>query len=167
MIWILPLMMPCLRQIRYDSDIDDHIILEILISCDKRISTVVFKADTVSSTFVKAVEVLDSSHNRVGIIMREYLHPHWQSCPMIGGTIEQQLECDILGRRTSRGETVGTWSIVAVGLTNGRRSKAMTIEGHIIGHDRVTCRVLMQPLCLLGCSLSSLLRTGRSWGVMR
>lgn len=90
--------------------------------------------------------------------MGEYLHPHWQSCSMIGGSIEQQLECDVLRRRIDRGDTVGCWSIVAVTLSNGRGSEAMMVERHVIGHDGVTCRVLMQPLCLLWCSVRGLLR---------
>ena len=88
------------------SNVDDHIILEVLVSCNERIPTVVLEADTVCGTFVEAVEVLNSSHNRIGGIVRKDLHPHWQSCSMIGGTIEQQLECDILRRRTNRGDTV-------------------------------------------------------------
>ena len=86
---------------------------------------------------------------------------------MIGGTIEQQLECDVLRRRTYRGDTVACWSIVAVPLTDRRGSKAMIVEGNVVGHDRVTCSVLVQTLCLLGCSLCGWLRTRRSRRIMR
>ena len=72
----------------------------------------------------------------------------------------------MLRRRTNRGDTVACWSIVAVALIDERSSKAMTVERRVIGHDGVTGRVLMQPLCLLGCSLRGLLRTRRSWGVV-
>lgn len=82
---------------------------------------------------------------------------------MIGGTIEQELECDVFRRRTGRRNIVACGGIVAVTLTDGRGSEAMTVESHIIGHDRVTCGVLMQPLCLLRCIL---LRARRSWRVM-
>ena len=77
MILNLALLLPCLRVIRNDSDVDDHIILKVLISRDKRVPTVIFEADAVCSTLVKAVKVLDSSHNRVGGIVRKDLHPHW------------------------------------------------------------------------------------------
>ena len=166
MILNLPLLLPCLRVIRNDSNVDDHVVLKVLISRNKCIPTVVLEADAVCGTFVKSVEVLDSSHNRVSGIVRKDLDPHWQPCSMVGGTIEQQLECDVLWRRTHRGDTVACWSIVAVALINRRSSKAMTVEGHVIGHDGVSCRVLMQPLCLLGCSLRGLLGTRRSWGVV-
>lgn len=162
----LPLLLPCLRVIRDDSNIDDHIVLEVLISRDECVPNVVLEADAVCGTFVEAVEVLDSSHNRVGGIMWKNLYPHWQSCSMIGGTIEQQLECDVLRRRTDRGHTVACWSIVAIPLTDRWGSNAMVVKGYVVGHDRVTCRVLMQPLCLLGCSFRGLLRASRSWGVM-
>ena len=163
----LSLLLPCLRVIRNDSNIDDHVVLKILISRNKCVPTVVLKADAVCGTFVKAVEVLDSSDNRVGGIMWKNLHPHWQSCSMIGGTIEQQLECDVLRRRIDRGNTEACWSIIAVTLTDGRGSEAMSVERQVIGHDRVACRVLMQPLCLLGCSLRGLLGARGSWRVMR
>ncbi len=167
MMLTLSMLVPCLRVIRNDSNIDDHVVLKVLISCNKCVPAVVLKADAVCGTFVKAVKVLDSSHNRVGGIMRKYLHPHWQSCSMIGGTVEQQLECDVLRCRTDRGNTVAWWSIVAVILTDRRGSEAMTVKRQVIGHDRVTCRVLMHSLCLLGRSLHRLLRARRSWGVMR
>ena len=160
----LALLLPCLRVVRNDSNVDDHIVLKILVSRNKCVPTVVLKADAVRRTLVKAVKILDSGYNRVGGIVRKYLHPHWQSCPMVGGTIEQQLECDVLRRRTDGGDTVACWGIVAVTLTDGRGSKALTVEGHVIGHDRVTCRVLMQPLCLLGCSLCRMLRARRPLG---
>lgn len=163
----LSLLLPCLRVIRNDSNIDDHVVLKVLISRNQCVPTVVLKADAVRGTFVKAVEVLDSSDNRVGGIMWKNLHPHWQSCSMIGGTIEQQLECDVLRRRTDRGNTEACWSIIAVTLSDRRGSKAMCVERQVIGHDRVTCRILMQPLCLLGCSLRGLLRARGSWRVMR
>lgn len=139
----LSLLLPCLRVIRNDSNVDNHVILKVLISRNKCVSTVVLKADAVCGTFVKAIEVLDSSHNRVSSIMRKYLHPHWQSCAMIGGTIEQQLECDVLRCGTNRGNTVACWSVVPVTLSDGRGSEAMTVERYIIGHNRVTCWVLM------------------------
>ena len=161
-----PLLLPCLRVIRNDSNVDNHVVLKVLISRNECVPTVILEADAVCSTFVKAIEVLHSSHNGVGGIMREDLHPHWQPRSMIGGTIEQQLKCDVLGRSTDRGDTVACWSIVAVTLTDGRGREAMTVERHVVGHDRVTCRVLMQPLCLWGCSLRDRLRTRRSWRVM-
>ena len=86
---------------------------------------------------------------------------------MIGGPIEQQLECDILGRRTDRGDTVARWSVIAVTLSYGRGSETMAVNRHVVGNDGVTCRVLMQPLSLLGCSLPGLLRPRRSWRVVR
>lgn len=159
-------LLPCLRVIRNDSNVDDHIILEVLISRNECVPMVILETDAVCGTFVKPVEILDSGHNRVGGIMGKDLHPHWQSCSMIGGTIEQQFECDVLRRGTGRGNTVACWSIVAVTLTDGRGSETMTVERQVIGHDRVTCRVLMQPLCLWGCSLRGLLRARRSWRVM-
>ena len=88
MILNLPLLLPCLRVIRNNSNIDDHVVLEVLISRNECVPTVVLEADAVCGTFVKAVEVLDSSHNGVGGIVREDLHPHWQSCSMVGGAIE-------------------------------------------------------------------------------
>ena len=98
--------------------------------------------------------------------MRKYLHPHWQSCSMIGGTIEQQLECDMFRRRTDGGDIVACRSSVAVGLTDRRGSKATSVERHVIRHDRVTSRILMQPLCLLWYILHTLLRASRSRRVM-
>ena len=162
----LPLLLPCLGVIRNDSNVDYHIVMEVLVSRNECVPTVVLEADAVCGTFVEAVEIFNSSHNRLGGIVRKDLHPHWQSCSMIGGTIEQQLECDVLRRRTDRGDIVACWSFVAVPLTDRRGSKAMFVEGHIIGHDRVTCSVLMQPLCLLWCSLRGWLRTRRSRGIM-
>lgn len=143
MILSLALLLPCLRVVRNDSNVDDHIILKVLISRNKCVPTVVLETDAVCGTFVKAVEVFDGSHNRVGGIMGKDLHPHWQSCSMIGGTIEQQLECDVFRRRTGRGNTVACWGLVAITLTDGRGSEAITVERHVVGHDRVTCRVLM------------------------
>lgn len=64
---------------------------------------------------------------------------------------------------TGRGNTVACWSTIAVALTDRRGSEAMTIKRHVVRHDRVTCRVLMQSLCLLG---GILLRARRSWRVM-
>ena len=162
----LPLLLPCLRVIRNDSNIDNHVVLKILISRNECVPAVVLKADAICGTFVKAIEILNSSYNRVSGIMREDLHPHWQSRSVIGGTIEQQLECDVLRRRTDWGNTVAGWSVVAVTLTNRRGRKAMTVKRHIVGHNRVTCRVLVQPLCLCGRSLQGLLRARRSWRVM-
>ncbi len=167
MVLCLPWLRPSLRTIKNDSNIDDHVILKILISRNKSVSAVVLEADAVCGTFVETVEILDSSHNRVGSVVREDLHPHWQSCSMIGSTIEQQLECDILRRSTNRGGIVACWSTVAVTLTDGRGSKGMSVERYVIGHDRMTCRVLMQPLRLLRCSLWGLLRARVSGGIMR
>lgn len=98
--------------------------------------------------------------------MWEDLHPHWQSRSVMGDTIEQQFECDVLRRRTDWGNTVACWSVVAVTLTDRWGRKAITVESHVVGHDRVTCRVLVQPLCLCGCSLRGLLRARRPWRVM-
>lgn len=63
MILDLPLLLPCLRVIRNDSNVDHHIVLKILVSRNKCVPTVVLEADAVCGTFVKAVEVLDRSHN--------------------------------------------------------------------------------------------------------
>lgn len=163
MILNLTLLLPCLRVVRNDSNVDDHVVLKVLVSRNKRVPTVILKADAVCGTLVKAVKVFNSSHNRVGGVMRKDLHPHWQSCSMISGTIKQELECDVFRRRTRRGNTAACGSIIAVTLTDGRGSEAMTVESHVVRHDRVTCRVLMQPLCLLGCIL---LRATRSWRVV-
>ena len=59
----LPLLLPCLGVIRNDSNVDDHIVLEVLVSRNECVSTVVLEADAVCGTFVEAVEVLNSSHN--------------------------------------------------------------------------------------------------------
>lgn len=59
----LPLLLPCLRVIRDDPNIDNHVVLKVLISRNECVPAVVFKADTVCSTFVKAIEVLNSSDN--------------------------------------------------------------------------------------------------------
>ena len=73
----LRLLLPCLRVVRDNSNIDDHIILKVLISRNECVPMVVLETDAVRSTFVEAVEVLDSRHNRVGGIVRKDLHPHW------------------------------------------------------------------------------------------
>ena len=73
----LSLLLPHLRIIRNDPNVDDHIVLKILVSRNECITTVVLKTDAVRGTFVKAVEILNSSHNRVGGIMRKDLYPHW------------------------------------------------------------------------------------------
>ena len=85
---------------------------------------------------------------------------------MVSGTIEQQLECDILRCRADRGDTVACWSIVAVSLIDRRGSEAMTIKRNIVGYHGVTCRVLVQPLGFLGCCLRDLLRARGPWRVM-
>ena len=73
----LPLLLPCLGVIRNDSNVDDHIVLEVLVSRNECVPTVVLEADAVCGTFVEAVEVLNSSHNRIGGVVRKDLHPHW------------------------------------------------------------------------------------------
>ena len=73
----LPLLLPHLCIIRNDPNVDDHIVLKILVSRNECISTVVLKTDAVRGTFVKSVEILDGSYNRVRGIMRKDLYPHW------------------------------------------------------------------------------------------
>ena len=73
----LPLLLPCLGVIRNDSNVDDHIVLEVLVSRNECVPTVILEANAVCGTFVEAVEVLNSSHNRIGGVVRKDLHPHW------------------------------------------------------------------------------------------
>lgn len=84
-----PLLLPRLRVVRDNPNMDDHVVLKVLISRNQCVPTVVLEADAVCSTFVKTVKVLDGSHDRVGGIMGKDLYPHWQSCSMIGGTVKQ------------------------------------------------------------------------------
>ena len=59
----LPLLLPCLGVISNNSNVDDHVVLEVLVSRNECVPTIVLEADAVCGTFIEAVEVLDSSHN--------------------------------------------------------------------------------------------------------
>ena len=63
MILYLFLLLPWLRIIKDDANIDDHVVLEILVSCNQCIATLILKANAVRGTFVEAVEVLNSSYD--------------------------------------------------------------------------------------------------------
>ena len=99
-----------LRIVRYHSNMDDHIVLKVLVSGDESVSLSVLKADAFSSPFIQPVKVFDCGNDGICSVVREYLYPHRQSCAIVGNTIEQQLEGDILGRGARRGSVVRAWS---------------------------------------------------------
>jgi hypothetical protein len=72
------------------SDIDGGIIVEVLPRCDQGIAISVLEADTIS--VVNAVEVLDSSDDRLCGVVLVDLDPQWDSSPGLGSIIQQQLE---------------------------------------------------------------------------
>ena len=92
--------LPCLRIVRDDTNIYNHVVLEIVITRDKSIAALVLETHAFGGSFVETVEVLDSGNDGVGGIMWEYLHPHGQSSPMIVSAVEQEFECHILGCRS-------------------------------------------------------------------
>jgi hypothetical protein len=87
------------RALLKDSDVDDHVVAEVLVPCDEGISILILKTNPLRSgrTGVEPIKVLDSGHNGVGSIMRVNLHTHGQARTILGGIHEQKLKCDVLG----------------------------------------------------------------------
>jgi hypothetical protein len=87
------------RALLKDSDVDDHVVAEILVPCDEGVSILILKTNPLRSgrTRVKPIKVLYSGHNGVGSVMRINLHTHGQARTILGGIHEQKLKCDVLG----------------------------------------------------------------------
>lgn len=96
-----------LRVVRYHSNMDDHVVPKVLVSGDEGVSLCILEADAFCSPFVQSVEVLDRGNNGICGIVGEYLYPHRQPCSIVGRTIEQQLERNVLGCGTRRRNVVG------------------------------------------------------------
>ena len=59
-----------------DTDEDNHIIPQVLVACDQSVPTVVLKADARCCTIVETIEIFHRCDDRIGGIVREYLHSH-------------------------------------------------------------------------------------------
>ena len=99
-----------MRVIRNHSDINNHVVPKVLISCNKGDSLFILKADAFGGAFVQTIEVLDSGNYRVSCIMRKYLHSHRQPSTIVGSTIEKQFEGDVFRCRTGGGDTIMGWN---------------------------------------------------------
>lgn len=84
-----------------DTDVDNHVVAKVFVPRDQSIALVILEADALgaSPTGVEAIEVLDRRDNGVGRVMGENLHPHGKARTILRRVKEQQLKCDILGRR--------------------------------------------------------------------
>jgi len=93
----------------YHPDIDCHLVIEVLISCDQSIFILVLKADSLgdgrTSIRVQPVEILDSRDNRICCIMGVYIDTERQARSVLGGPGKYQLERDVLGGRRPRRHT--------------------------------------------------------------
>ena len=81
-----------LRMIDDDSNVDGHVIPEILVSRNENVAVFVFKAESTRSTLIEAVEVFHGSDDGIGGVVWKNLYFKWKSRSVIRCAIEQQLE---------------------------------------------------------------------------
>jgi hypothetical protein len=86
-----------------DTYVDDHVVCEVLIACDKSVAVCVFKADAFGDSWarVESIEVLHGCHDRVCCVVREDLNAQWQARHSLGRLGEQKFKGDDLGDRDS------------------------------------------------------------------
>jgi hypothetical protein len=85
-----------LRGFFNDPDMDHHVIAEIFVSCDQCVVLIILETDT-GNAVVQPIEVLDSRYYRFRVIVRVYLNTQGQSCSVLGGLCEEELELNMLG----------------------------------------------------------------------
>lgn len=95
------MMVGSLSIVKSDSDIDRHIIPEVLVSGDEYTAICILEIEAGRIALVEPVKVLDSGNDGIRGVVRKNLHLQWKSGPIICSAIEEQLECDCLGYRTS------------------------------------------------------------------
>ncbi len=97
---------------------------------------VILEADALgaSPTGVEAIKILDRRDNRVSCVMRVNLHPHGKPRTMLRRVEEQQLKCDILGRRWLSGRDA---AVVGGGAGHGGSS----IDGRHGSHGARICGI--------------------------
>lgn len=78
-----------------DTDINDRIVTEVLISADDGVALLILKAHARAAcgSWIEAVEVLDGGDNRFGGVMRVDLDPHRNARTVLVGVLHQ-LELD-------------------------------------------------------------------------
>lgn len=80
-----------------DSNIDNHVMGEILVPRNQGGALVVLEDNT--PALIQAIEVLDGCDDGVGCVVREDVDPHRQAGSVMGGLWKKQLETDMLGLR--------------------------------------------------------------------
>ena len=127
--------LPYGREVWNDSDVDSHIVLEILIPCNESIATLILETDPFGRSLVETVKVLNGGDNGVGSIVCPNLNSHRKPCSIVGTTIEEQLECDILwGWRYWRQAVAGRGILVifAIRMIARRCRIALCIQSNIV-----------------------------------
>lgn len=81
-----------------DTNINDRVVTEVLVSADDGVALLIFKAHTRAACWggVEAVEVLDSRDDGLGGVMRVDLDPHRDARTVLVGILDQ-LELDRAG----------------------------------------------------------------------
>jgi len=87
--------------VKNDSNIDRHVIPEVLVSSNEYVAIGILEVEPGGIALVEPVEIFDSGNDGLGGVVWEDLHLQWKSGPIICSAIEEQLERDCLGYRTS------------------------------------------------------------------
>lgn len=87
---------------RNDTNIDGHIISQVLIARNKGCASFIFETNTTGSPIIYTIEVLDRSHNRVRRVMGKDLNSHWNARSYFWVFIKEQLERDVFGLKGGR-----------------------------------------------------------------
>lgn len=90
------------------SNIDGHVVSQVLISRNESDAMLVFEADTTRSAFINTVEIFDGCHNRISSIVRKDLDSHGYPCSNLGVFIEEKFKGDVFGDWSIRGLVLGT-----------------------------------------------------------
>ena len=129
-----------------DTNVDSHVIPQVLVPGDQSDSVFVFEADSTGGRFVYAVEILDRGDDGIGCIVRKDLDPHRDSSLGLGGIIQEQLKRHMLGRWRRRRGLVGHDVDLGWGRTWG---EAATLENWLV-RDRLGRHCRLLELDILG-----------------
>ena len=97
---------------RNHTDIDGHVISQVLIARNKGSAIFILETDPTGNAVIYAIEILDRSYNGVRGVVGEDLNSHWNARSHLRVFIEEQLERDVFGQDGGWGRrvvnTVGT-----------------------------------------------------------
>lgn len=74
-----------------NTNIDDRIVSEVLVSADDGVAVLVLEADTGAACLgrIETVEVLDGGDDGLSGVVRVYLHPHWYARSVLVRVLDQ------------------------------------------------------------------------------